>query len=170
MVDRSVINVMIYLVCAFLGGLVGYKMRIPAGTIIFSLLAVASAKLLMGDGGQVPGYLNFLSQCLIGLIIGLQFNQNVLKEVSGLWVYMVLSVVILMIVGLIYAIILAKMDCLSLPTAYLATSPGALSAMVFMSVDQGTNIPLVAIFHLTRIFLILLAGPFVLKIIEYLSA
>jgi uncharacterized membrane protein AbrB (regulator of aidB expression) len=73
-------------------------------------------------------------------------------------------------VGLIYAIILAKMDCLSLPTAYLATSPGALSAMVFMSVDQGTNIPLVAIFHLTRIFLILLAGPFVLKIIEYLSA
>lgn len=169
MLNDNASNVMIYLVCAFFGGFIGYKTRIPAGTLIFSLAAVASVRLLRVDGGSLPGSMNFVSQTLVGLVIGAQFNQKALQVISRMWVYMIVSVFVLVVAGMIYAIILVKMNHINLPTAYLSTSPGALSAMVFLAFDQGANVPLVAIFHITRVFFILLTGPIVLRLIEYLK-
>ncbi len=39
--------------------------------------------------------------------------------------------------------------------------------MIFLAVDQQVNAPRVAIFHLFRIFFILLTGPVILKLIAY---
>jgi hypothetical protein len=169
MANNSATNVLIYLACAFFGGFIGYKTRIPAGTLIFSLAAVASVRLLRVDGGSLPGYMNFVSQTLVGLVIGAQFNQKAVQVISRMWVYMLMSVFVLVVVGMIYAVIMVKMNHLDLPTAYLSTSPGALSAMIFLAFDQGGNVPLVAIFHLTRVFFILVTGPIVVRLIEYLK-
>jgi membrane AbrB-like protein len=157
MLNDNAMNMMIYLVCAFFGGFIGYKTRIPAGTLIFSLAAVASVRLLRVDGGSLPGYMNFVSQTLVGLVIGAQFNQKALQVISRMWVYMLMSVFVLVVAGMIYGVIMVKINHINLPTAYLGTSP------------QGANVPLVAIFHITRVFFILLTGPMVLRLIEYLK-
>lgn len=168
--DKTIMNAIVFLPIAFLGGWVGYKLKIPAGTLIFSLLAVAGVKLLMKfEVGTIPTSINFITQSLIGVIIGSQFNRNVLEEISKMWGYMLFSVLMLVVAGAIATIILIKWNILNLPTAYLSTSPGALSAIIFLAVDQGISAPTVAVFHLTRVFFILLTGPIVLKIIEYLK-
>ena len=155
---------------AFLGGFIGYKLKIPAGTLIFSLLAVACVKLLIKmEECSLPPLLNFIPQALIGLVLGSQFSRSVLVEISKMWGYMILSVLVLVAVGLLLAIIFMKMKVLEPDTAYLGTSPGALSAMIFLAVDQKVNAPLVAIFHLFRIFFILITGPIILKLIGYLK-
>ncbi len=153
---------------AFLGGFIGHKLKIPAGTIIFSLLAVACVKLLMKmEGTSLPSLLNFIPQALVGLVLGVQFSRTVLIQISRMWGYMILSVIVLVAAGVLMAVVFMKMNVLDVQTAYLGTSPGALSAMIFLAVDQQVNAPLVAIFHLFRVFFILLTGPVILKLIAY---
>jgi membrane AbrB-like protein len=153
---------------AFLGGFIGYKLKIPAGTVIFSLLAVASVKLLMKmEQSSLPPLVNFIPQALVGLVLGIQFSRNVLVQISKMWGFMILSVIVLVAAGLLMAVFFMKMNVLDVQTAYLGTSPGALSAMIFLAVDQKVDAPLVAIFHLFRIFFILLTGPIILKLMTY---
>jgi uncharacterized membrane protein AbrB (regulator of aidB expression) len=81
-----------------------------------------------------------------------------------MWGYMVLSVLGLAIAGVIVAIILIKASVLNSATAYLSTSLGAISTMIFLSLDEGVNaliVAVVAVFHLSRFF-------FILKLIEYM--
>jgi uncharacterized protein len=159
---------LILLPFAFLGGFVGYKLRIPAGTVIFSLLAVAGVKLLMKmEESSLPPLINFIPQALVGLVLGIQFSRSVLVQISKMWGYMVLSVIVLVAAGVLIAVVFMKMNVLDAETAYLGTSPGALSAMIFLAVDQKVNAPLVAIFHLFRIFFILMTGPAILKLIGH---
>jgi uncharacterized protein len=153
---------------AFLGGFIGYKLKIPAGTVIFSLLAVACVKLLMKmEETSLPRLINFIPQALVGLVLGIQFSRSVLVQISKMWGYMILSVIVLVAAGVLIAVVFMKMNVLDVETAYLGTSPGALSAMIFLAVDQKVNVPLVAIFHLFRIFFILMTGPAILKVIGY---
>lgn len=166
MSDKNLTDLMAMLVFALIGGFIGYKLKIPAGTLIFSLMAVAGLKLIKGDAGSVPPIVNFLSQSLLGLILGSQFNRTVIEEISKMWGYMLLSVLWLVAAGVLFAIFLMKMKGVSFPLAYLSTSPGAMSAMAFLAVDQKMNAVIVAIFHLFRIFFVLLTGPFVLKLME----
>ena len=162
-------SLMVLFPVAFLGGFVGYKLKIPAGTLIFSFLAVASVKVLLRyEGEALPAFLKYIPQTLVGLTLGAQCSRRVLEEISRMWGYMFICVLVLVVVGMIIAIIFVKLNVLDLPTAYLSTSPGGIVAMIFLAADQGVNAPLVAIFHLFRILFILFTGPFILKGLEYL--
>lgn len=164
-------NLFILLPVALAAGYLGMKLRIPAGGIIFSLLAVGGIKLLSKlDTGPIPGFLNLIPQAVLGLILGTQFSNRVLEEISKVWGYMVISVLVLFVTGLILAWIYMRLNILNAPTAYISTSPGAITGMMFMSLDQAqVDAPLVAVFHLTRMCFILLTGPVILRVIQYLK-
>ena len=164
-------NLFILLPIALVGGYIGLKLKIPAGGIIFSLIAVAGVKLLAKmETGTIPGFLNLIPQAVLGLILGTQFSSRVLEEISKVWGYMLISVLVLFVTGLILAAIYIKMNVFNAPTAYLSTSPGAITGVMFMALDQtAVDASLVAVFHLTRMCFILLTGPIILKLIEYLK-
>jgi membrane AbrB-like protein len=161
-------NLFILLPIALIAGYFGLKLKVPAGGIIFSLVAVAGLKLLARmETGPVPGFLNLIPQAVLGLFLGTQFSNRVLEEISRMWGYILISVLVLFVTGIILAVVYAKMNLMNPPTAYLSTSPGALTGMVFMSLDlKDVNAPLVAIFHLIRMSCLVLTGPIVLKLIE----
>jgi len=164
-------NLFILLPIALIAGYVGLKLKIPAGGIIFSLIAVRGIKLMMKlETGYIPDFLNLIPQAVLGLLLGCQFSSRVLEEISRLWGYVVISLVVLFLTGIVLAVIYAKMKILNPPTAYLSTSPGALTGMVFMSLDlKEVNAPVVAIFHLIRMSCLVLTGPIILKVIDYLK-
>ncbi|MCX5915672.1 MAG: AbrB family transcriptional regulator, partial [Deltaproteobacteria bacterium] len=53
------------------------------------------------------------------------------------------------------------MGYLDFPTAYLGTSPGAMSAIVIVGVEYGANGAIVALFHFLRVILVLTTAPIV---------
>jgi uncharacterized protein len=168
--DKNWTYALMLLPFAFAGGFIGYKLRIPAGTLLFSFLAVAAARLLIKQlEGNMPAFINFLPQVLIGLVIGQQFTRGVFAQIAQMWGFVLFSVLALVIVGVISAILLIKFAGFSPSTAYISTSPGTATAMIAMAIDQGVNVPMVSIFHLTRIFFILMTGPIILKLVEYLK-
>ena len=164
-------NLFILLSIALIAGYLGLKLKIPAGGIIFSLIAVGGVKLLSRmETGPIPGFLNLIPQAALGLFIGTQFTNRVLEEVSKMWGYIFISVLVLFVTGIILAVVYAKMNLLNPPTAYLSTSPGALTGMIFMSLDvKEVNAPVVAIFHLIRMSSLVLTGPIMLKAIDHLK-
>jgi len=161
-------NLLILLPLALIAGYIGLKLKIPAGGIIFSLVAVAGVKLLSRmETGPIPGLLNLIPQAVLGLFLGTQFSNRVLEEISKMWGYIFISVLVLFVTGILIAVVYAKMNLMNPPTAYLSTSPGALTGIVFMSLDlKEVNAPLVAIFHLIRMSSLVLTGPIILKLIE----
>ena len=147
-----------------LGGYLGYKTRLPMGSLLGSILAVIAYRVLVSEEWVMPRGYSMICQALVGVLIASAYNADFLKRLSGLWVPMLTSCVSLICVGLILAVVFFKMGLMDFPTAYIATSPGAMNVLVAMSGELNADILLVASFHFTRILLVNLTAPLLFKI------
>jgi len=160
-----VINISIYLTVGLVGGFLGLWSRLPAGTMLGAVLAVICFKLYMSGSWETPQSYGFFCQVLLGVLIALTYTPGMFKALGDLLLPMVLTTVLLMICGVFIALIIAKFWHLDLRTAYIATSPGGMSALVPMSADIKVNTALIACFHFFRIFLVVFTAPFIFKLI-----
>jgi uncharacterized membrane protein AbrB (regulator of aidB expression) len=78
----------------------------------------------------------------------------------------VASTVILVAGGLLVCLVLVKTGVLDLPTAYLSTSPGAMSVLVSLAVESQANPPVVLAFHFFRLAFIIVTAPLVFHLIQ----
>ena len=74
---------------------------------------------------------------------------------------MLLSTGIILLAGLLCTYIVVRWGGLSLGGAYLATSPGGFNAIVALSGGSGDEAPIVMIYHLVRIYSIVLLSPYI---------
>ena len=76
------------LACAFVGGTIGYKLRLPAGTLIGAMLGVTVLNLLYGDSHfyiEIRVVLQLISGAMIGSRISrkdMHLNQTLLKNLD----------------------------------------------------------------------------------------
>lgn len=149
-----------------IGGWLGYLSKIPSGVLLGSMAAVILFKLLGPEVGKLPPSLNIGAQICIGVLIGAGFQRNMLIQLQKIWVPVLVSALLLMLVGIITSIVMAKMGVLDLATSYLSTSPGGMTALVTIAFDTGAAAPLVILFHFTRILLVVFTAPLVLRLLQ----
>jgi hypothetical protein len=65
--------------------------------------------------------------------------------------------------GCLMAIVIHRLDLLDAATAYIATSPGAMTSLIPLSVEGCANPVIVTCFHFFRLLFILLTAPWILK-------
>lgn len=159
------VNLLIYLAIGCIGGLVGFYTRLPGGTLLGTTLAVIAFKLWMHTSWGTPKYYGFVCQVMLGVLIALTYTPGMFKLLGNLLLPMALSTIALTVCGVLVALVVAKWWPVDLPTAYMATSPGAVSALVNIAVDAQINVALIACFHFFRIFLIVFTAPFIFKLI-----
>ena len=161
-------NTMIYLVIGSAGGFIGWKLKISGGVLIGSMLAVIIFRLLLQKNIEIPASFNFITQVLIGIMIGCTFMPEIIYELKNMVWVVALSTLALVVTGLIIAIIIAQLKHFDIPTAYLATSPGAISASVGLALESNANPTLVVAFHFFRLSFINLTSPFIFALIAWL--
>jgi membrane AbrB-like protein len=149
------------LLAAFAGGYVGVKLKIPAGALLGALVATVAIRFLGAKAREIPYIFSFLGQVFIGLIIGGGVTLELFENLSKCWVPLVVSMFGFIFVGLGFAFLIYKMGYLDFSTAYLGTSPGAMSAMVIVGVEYGANAAIVTLFHFLRVILVLITAPIV---------
>ena len=154
-------NLLWTLLAAFAGGYVGVKLKIPAGALIGALVATMAIRFLGTKAREIPYIFSFLGQVFIGLIIGAGVTQELFNHLSKCWVPVVISMFGFIFIGLGFAFLIYKMGYLDFPTAYLGTSPGAMSAIVIVGVEYGANAAIVTLFHFLRVILVLITAPIV---------
>lgn len=141
---------------------------VPVTTsILLAPLAVAAVLASSGWLGavEVPAPLQWLGFALIGVQVGLRFTRASLASITRM-----LPVVLLLMVGMILATalmgsLLALLTPVDGLTAYLATTPGGLFAVLATAADAGSDTTFVMAVQLIRLLVILAFTPLLAKLL-----
>ena len=74
----NVANLGLYILVGLVGGFIGQKLKIPAGSMIGALLAVIAVKIILKSEWALPKNVVFLLQVAIGIMVGTTFQSSML--------------------------------------------------------------------------------------------
>jgi len=158
-------RLLITLLVGSVGGLIGYKLRLPAGALIGSMLAVGIFNLL-GFQSYMPSQVRVGVQIVLGCLLGLSLNWNTITQLRTVIVPAAIIIVSLLVCGLITGFIIHKFCNLDMHTAFLSSSPGGMTEMSLLAVTLGADGPKVSVLHLVRMITVVSVMPAILHILE----
>ena len=154
-------NMAFYLGLGAAGGLLGLKFKFPGSVIIFSMLAVMLTRVALQSSWHAPKYFILIIQIALGVMVGLGYTPELARQLGKVIIPVMASTLVLVFAGLIMAVVMVKLGLLNIPDAYLSTSPGAMSALLSLSLEESANPGIVAAFHFFRVIFIILTAPVV---------
>jgi len=157
------LGLLTYVALGLIGGLMGAKLKIPAGTLIGAMLAIILFKLVAKLHWETPKNFTFVLQVFLGIMVGASFEPELMQAMKKIALPVVISCVVLVVTGAILAVVFAKLGLLDIGTAYLGTSPGAMSALVTLALDSPAQPMLVVCFHFFRLIFVILTAPLIFK-------
>ncbi|MDK2868716.1 MAG: hypothetical protein PWP51_1869 [Clostridiales bacterium] len=152
------LKVVYTLLVAAIGGLIGLKLKIPAGTLIGSMVAVGLFNITTGQG-TVPVNLKIGAQIVIGGIIGLNFTMDMIRQLRLMIVPALILIVGLTTFCLALAFIIHKTTGMDLMTALFSCSPGGLADMSILSEAYGAETAKVVVMHALRLMTVVMIFP-----------
>jgi uncharacterized protein len=161
----SSLQLLAALAAAAVGGLIAQRYQVPGGLILGSMIGAAAVTLLTGGAISIPRPLQASAFIVIGASIGILITRESLVLLRPVLLPAVLGAVLIIIAGLGISYLLRALG-LAPPGDLLATSPGALSVMSSMAVEQGTGVVEVALFHLVRVVLVILSLPLLVHLLR----
>ncbi|WP_228943115.1 AbrB family transcriptional regulator [Nocardioides sp. Leaf374] len=148
------------LVSLVLGLALARALPVPTGVLLWPMLvaAVLAATGWLGAAG-VPVLVQWVGYLLIGVQVGLRFTRESLRSIARM-----LPVVLVLIAGLVVSTaamgaVLARATEVDGLTAYLATTPGGLFAVLATAADSGADVTYVLAVQVLRLVVILLLTP-----------
>lgn len=159
----AILNLLLYMSVGTVGGFIGLKLKIPAGTLVGAMVMVIITKLVLSSEWQLPKNYGFVLQILIGVMVGASFHPSLMATFQKLIIPVVLSSIILVATGILIAVLFNKFGLMDMGTGYLGTSPGAMSVLLVMSLENNVNAAVITCFHLFRIIFVVLTAPIILK-------
>ena len=159
----SIPGLFFYVGFGLLCGVCGSKLKVSGGVLIGALLAVILAKIAFKFHAEIPRSFSFVLQVFLGIMVGASFQPEMVKMLGKIAIPVVTSTIFLVGTGIVLSIIFSRLGFLDIGTAYLGTSPGAMSALIVLAIDSGSNPMLVTCFHFFRVVFIILTTPFIFK-------
>lgn len=140
--------------------------RFPAGSLLGPLL-VAVALSVSGVLGAVvvPSLLANAGYALIGIQVGLRFTRASLRSIAAL--LPLATALILFVIAACAAMgaLLSEVTGIDGLSAYLATTPGGLYAVLATAADGGADVTFVLAVQVIRVFVMLLAAPLLARLL-----
>jgi membrane AbrB-like protein len=158
--------VLIYLALGAVGGMLGSRLKLPGGIMLGAMLAVLLFRIFADKPWPIPKSYAFVVQILLGVMVGASYTPEIGRMFSRIILPIVASTLVLLAAGLLVCIVLAKVGILDIQTAYLSTSPGAMSVLVSLAVESQANPPVVLAFHFFRVVFIIVTAPLVFHLIQ----
>lgn len=150
--------------CALAGGLLLYVLKVPAGTILGSIIAVAILNVAR-QNAVYPSCVKVLVQIFAGTYIGSKITAQTFLEVKFLLVPSFILTLELFVMAFLTAYILHKVCRMDWATALFSSTPGGIQEMGLISDELGLQTPKIVLMHTFRILAVLgvlpvLAGLF----------
>ena len=159
---RSV-DMVFTLAIAAAGGFIGIKLKLPAGGLVGSMVAVALAQIGGLRLGSMPPGAMIVLQVLVGMMIGLGITREAALEMKQLALPGLLLVLGMVVAGVTMGFLVKKISGLDLVTSLYSTAPGGMMDMVLISSTQGADAPKVAVLHLMRLAGVIIILPPLLR-------
>lgn len=152
------------ILAALAGGFVFERLEFPAGSFLGAVAGVAVVNLATSAGAvEIPSWGRFLAFVALGWAVGQSVTREVLAEMGRALPAVTATIVVLLVAGALLALVLVRTGALDPHTAYLATSPGALSQMVALADDTPADTLLVVTVHTLRVIAVVVVAPLVVR-------
>ena len=150
---------------AVVGSLVGARSAIPAGALLVPLgvgIALSASHLL-----RITLAPSVMACCyaVVGWMIGLRFNRDVLRYAARALPAVLLSIFSLIAICGALAYLLHLATCADGLTAYLAMSPGGADSVAIIAAASKVDMPFVMAMQTARFLIVVAIGPGVARIV-----
>lgn len=159
----SVQDLLITLAIAAAAGILGKMTGIPAGTILFSVVAVIIYKFL-GGRTYIPVWIRRIAQVLTGVYIGTCFTRQNVAELTVMWPAAIVLVIGFSLNCFVMGIVSSKLTSLNRAEAMLASTPAGASDMALISADLGITNPEVSVIHVMRLIGVVIFFPHIISL------
>ncbi|MEI7430972.1 MAG: AbrB family transcriptional regulator, partial [Betaproteobacteria bacterium] len=112
-----------------------------------------------------PFWLQASASLVLGWYIGLGFNRSILISAFRMLPRLMLSTVLLIILCGLSAWMMVLILGTPPLTAYLSTSPGGLESIILIAMGSEADIPFVIAVQTLRLFVVILIGPSIARLI-----
>ena len=157
---------MIAVLSSFVTGLVGvavfYALNLPLPWLLGPITACLVAALA---GIPLKGIkvVNEAMRTVLGVAVGAAFTPAVLATFPSMLPTLLLVPVMVVAIGVLGIPYFRRICGYDFPTAYYATMPGGLQDMLVFGEEAGGNVRSLSLIHATRVLVIVVALPFILK-------
>ncbi len=100
---------------------------------------------------------------VLGVAVGATLTPAVLATFPGMWPTLVLVPVMVIVIGVTGVPYFQRLCGYDFQTAYYAAMPGGLQDMILFGEEAGANVRTLSLIHATRVLVIVLALPFLLR-------
>lgn len=162
-VDTSLIDIGILIVCAVIGVLFGRLARLPAYKIVGPMLVSAGVHIAGLTSSVPPWEIVAIAQVVVGSSVGARFSGVPLERVLKTIAASVGATAVMLATTVLFALILSRITAFSVAPIVLAFSPGGLAEMSLIALSLAIETAFVATHHVARIGMIVIAAPLVFK-------
>ena len=161
---RWVPDLVFVTVAVTVGLLLQRVVRAPAMALLGPMLVavVMSASDVLGPVA-VPTALEQLGYALIGVRVGLRFTRASLRSIASLLPLATALIVLVVVACGLLGLLLSIVTGVDRLTAYLATTPGGLFAVLATAADSGSDVTYVLAVQVIRVFAMLLVAPLIAR-------
>lgn len=158
-------NLTVTTIIASTAGLIGYKLKIPAGAMTLSMIAIGALNIL-NNRGYMPINIRRVTQMFAGALIGQRMGYGDLIALKSIIIPVVILIIGIIIVNLCIGYFIHRAAKLDLITSLLASAPGGMSDMALVAKDLGGDAPKVAVLQLARYICIIAFFPVIIKLVS----
>jgi len=149
-------------------GIIGKRMNIPAGILLFSMIGVICLKLFCSKA-YMPIWAKRLAQVLSGAYIGCSMSYNDVLELKYLIIPAVLLLLGYFTICLIVGKVLSKHFGMSLKEGMLVATPAGASDMALISSDLGVQSNDLIALQIIRMVVVISVFPQIINLIVKLA-
>jgi membrane AbrB-like protein len=140
------------------GGIIGYLLKIPAGVLLFSMLAVGIMN-IKTNRAYMSTSMRRLAQVVAGAMVGQSFGMEQILSAGKMIMPAVVIILCYLLVSVVLTFFLYKKSSLDLLSAIYSGIPAGASEMALIAADMGADGPQVALLHMARIIFVIALYP-----------
>ncbi|MQA87176.1 MAG: hypothetical protein GEV03_21745 [Streptosporangiales bacterium] len=148
---------------ALAGGWIAERLKLPAGSLIGAMVAVAALRFTPINVVELPNGVRFVVFCFLGWTLGQGVTPDLLATIRRAAVPVLVCVGLFIIFGAVLAVGLWRFGGFDPATAMLATAPGGLAQIGALSVATNAQVPVVLAIHLLRVISVVVIAPVLLR-------
>ncbi len=152
------LKLMLTIIVSVGGGLLLYRLKIPAGAMIGAILFSAVFQITTGMG-FFPQIVKVLVQALAGGFIGQRIMKNDLLEMRKMIKPSLEFFIGILVLSLGMGVVIHSVSDIDIATALISSVPGGISDMAMISLDVGADPPQATALQLVRYLVSLMLLP-----------
>lgn len=160
---------LLVIVAGICGGIIAQRCNVPGGAVVGAMLFAGITTLLVPGGLTLPQPVGTAMQIMLGIFLGMTFDRSFLALSAKALPLAIFSTIILLIVAVSMAYLASRLGLVDFGTALFGFSPGGMGGMAILAQAEGHKAPVVAFFHLVRIFTLFLTVPILVRIYLYMQ-